>query len=57
MDGRAAKMFFADMNEGLMIESQLVRECDNSSSQTGVSRQLGHDTESLIRPSTSLALW
>jgi hypothetical protein len=43
MDGRAAKMFFADMNEGLMIESQLVRECDNSSSQTGVSRQLGHD--------------
>ena len=39
--GRAAKMFFVAMNEVLMIESQLVRECDNSSN--GWSRQLGHD--------------
>jgi hypothetical protein len=28
MDGRGAKMFFSDMNEGLMIERPLVRECE-----------------------------
>jgi hypothetical protein len=36
-------MFFADMKRGWMIESQLEGNANNSSSQMGVSRQLGRD--------------
>ena len=54
--GRAAMIFFADMNEGLVIKCQLVRECEQFLKSMGVSRRGLDVTESLISASRSLAL-
>ena len=54
--GHAAMIFFADMNEGLVIKCQLVRECEQFLKSMGVSRRGLDMTESLISASRSLAL-